>query len=40
MAERIQDTLLNQLRIVNNNQKALIWISNSIGVIVDIGKHW
>ncbi|KRT83638.1 AAA protein [Oryctes borbonicus] len=36
MAESIQDTLLNHIHIVNNNQKAVIWISNSIHVVVDI----
>ncbi|KAI4464803.1 aaa-family atpase [Holotrichia oblita] len=35
-AESIQDTLLNQIRIVNNNQKAVIWVSNTIHVAVNI----
>ncbi|GJQ66945.1 hypothetical protein Trydic_g7959 [Trypoxylus dichotomus] len=36
MAESIQDTLLNHINIVNDNQKAVIWVSNSIHVVVDI----
>ncbi|KAK9736273.1 Peroxisome biogenesis factor 1, N-terminal [Popillia japonica] len=35
-AESIQDTLLNQIRVVNNNQKAVIWVSNTIHVAVNI----
>lgn len=40
MAENIQDTLLNQIRIVHDNQKVIIWISDSVNVIVDIGKSF
>ncbi|XP_022913613.2 peroxisomal ATPase PEX1 isoform X1 [Onthophagus taurus] len=36
MANDVQSTLLNQLRIVQNNQKVVIWISNSLNVIVNV----
>lgn len=38
LAQNVQSTLLDQIRIVNTNQKIVIWISNSLYVVVVVGK--
>ncbi|KAF5273559.1 hypothetical protein FQR65_LT04557 [Abscondita terminalis] len=38
LAENVQSTLLSQLRIVNKNQKFIIWISNSLHLTVNVDE--
>lgn len=38
LAQNIQSTLLDQIRIVNRNQKIVIWISSSLYVTVTVGN--
>lgn len=35
---RIQNTLLDQTRIINQNQKLVIWINRAMHITIKIGK--
>lgn len=38
LAQNVESTLLDQIRIVNLNQTIVIWISNSLYIAVTVGK--
>ncbi|KAF5302145.1 hypothetical protein FQA39_LY10480 [Lamprigera yunnana] len=38
LSENVQSTLLNQLRVVNKNQKFVIWISDALHLTVNVGN--
>lgn len=38
MSEQIQTTLLDQIHVVNNETKVLIWLSNNLRVTANVGK--
>lgn len=40
LSDNIQETLLNQIRIVHSGQKFVIWIGNNISATVCAGKYF
>lgn len=38
LAEKVQSTLLDQIRVVDKEQKIVIWITPSLYVVANVGE--